>query len=208
MKTIEVKLYSFSELSEEAKERAVENLSTINVNYEWWDAVYEDFENLCRELRIEVDLKKTYFNGFCCQGSGSSFNASFNLRDLLKSIEAKRHLSYAPKDAPELCLPDIDRRVLKLLYKNYIPVYCSIKDCNGGMSVSASVSIYFDKLYSSNIDKELDKIEDYCQEIADELNNWLYRRLEQEYEYLTSEEAIIDTIEANEYYFTEDGKIY
>lgn len=31
--------------------------------------------------------------------------------------------------------------------------------------------------------------------------------LRQEYEYLTSEEAIIETIEANEYEFTEDGKL-
>ena len=31
--------------------------------------------------------------------------------------------------------------------------------------------------------------------------------LRNEYEYLTSEEAIIETIESNEYYFTEDGKL-
>lgn len=42
MKTIEVNLYKFNELSEEAKEKAVQNLYDINVNYEWWDFVYED----------------------------------------------------------------------------------------------------------------------------------------------------------------------
>lgn len=31
--------------------------------------------------------------------------------------------------------------------------------------------------------------------------------LQKEYEYLTSEEAIIETIQSNEYMFTEDGKI-
>ena len=31
--------------------------------------------------------------------------------------------------------------------------------------------------------------------------------LEKQYEYLTSEDAIIETIEANEYEFTEDGKL-
>jgi hypothetical protein len=35
----------------------------------------------------------------------------------------------------------------------------------------------------------------------------IYRRLEKEYEYLTSDESIIETIHANEYEFTEDGKI-
>jgi hypothetical protein len=40
----------------------------------------------------------------------------------------------------------------------------------------------------------------FCREI--------YRALETEYDYLTSEEAIIETIEANEYEFTEDGELY
>jgi hypothetical protein len=32
--------------------------------------------------------------------------------------------------------------------------------------------------------------------------------LRQEYEYLTSEGAIIETIEANEYEFTEEGRMF
>ena len=32
--------------------------------------------------------------------------------------------------------------------------------------------------------------------------------LQKQYEYLCSEEAIIETIEANDYEFTEDGKLY
>lgn len=38
--------------------------------------------------------------------------------------------------------------------------------------------------------------------LESEILNWLI----QEYEYLTSEEAIIETIEANEYEFTKEGK--
>jgi len=32
--------------------------------------------------------------------------------------------------------------------------------------------------------------------------------LQKEYEYETSEEAIVETIKANEYEFTEDGNLY
>jgi hypothetical protein len=38
--------------------------------------------------------------------------------------------------------------------------------------------------------------------------DWLYLTLEKEYEYLTSEETIKESLIANEYDFTEDGKIY
>ena len=34
MKTLELKLYTFDELSEEAKEKAIEDNSTINVEYD------------------------------------------------------------------------------------------------------------------------------------------------------------------------------
>ena len=36
---------------------------------------------------------------------------------------------------------------------------------------------------------------------------WSYRLLEREYEYLTSDDAIKETIEANEYEFDENGNL-
>ena len=39
-----------------------------------------------------------------------------------------------------------------------------------------------------------------------DLANWLYRQLEQEYEYLTSDAAVDQTLVANGYTFTEEGR--
>ncbi|RQP07155.1 MAG: antitoxin of toxin-antitoxin stability system, partial [Paracoccus sp. BP8] len=39
-----------------------------------------------------------------------------------------------------------------------------------------------------------------------DLARWLYRQLEREYDYLTSDEAVDEAIVANEYSFTVDGK--
>lgn len=39
-----------------------------------------------------------------------------------------------------------------------------------------------------------------------DLGNWLYRQLEQEYEYLISDEAMDETMVANGYTFTEEGR--
>lgn len=38
-----------------------------------------------------------------------------------------------------------------------------------------------------------------------DLARWLYRQLEREYDYLTSDEAVDEAILANEYSFTVDG---
>ena len=39
-----------------------------------------------------------------------------------------------------------------------------------------------------------------------DLARWLYRQLEREYDYLSSDEAVDETIIANEYTFTEAGR--
>jgi hypothetical protein len=40
-----------------------------------------------------------------------------------------------------------------------------------------------------------------------DLNEEMWKMLREEYEYLTSDEAVIESIEINNYEFTEDGKI-
>lgn len=42
MKTIRTKVYQFSELSDSAKQTAIEQFSDINVDYDWWSSTYED----------------------------------------------------------------------------------------------------------------------------------------------------------------------
>lgn len=42
MKTINIDLYEFNELSAEAQEKALSELSEINVDYDWWLGVYQD----------------------------------------------------------------------------------------------------------------------------------------------------------------------
>ncbi len=42
MRIKETKVYPFDELTEDAQEKAVENLAEINVDYGWWDATYDD----------------------------------------------------------------------------------------------------------------------------------------------------------------------
>ena len=50
----------------------------------------------------------------------------------------------------------------------------------------------------------------YAEKIVTEalrdLARWLYRQLEREYTYLTSDEVVDETIIANEYTFTDDGR--
>lgn len=67
------------------------------------------------------------------------------------------------------------------------------------------------------MDIDLENREDSYREVQDEdcftqcfrdFADWIYSRLENEYEYRTGEEACKEAIEANGYEFTEEGTFY
>ncbi len=55
-------LYPFDELSDEAKEKAIEKLWDINIDYEWWEGTYEDAENIGLKI-TEFDLDRHMIRG-------------------------------------------------------------------------------------------------------------------------------------------------
>jgi hypothetical protein len=79
MKTIQVKLFEFNELAENAQQKAIEAHRYINVHHQWWDFIYADFIAVCQTIGITVDSRKIFFRGFYSQGDGSGFVAEIDL---------------------------------------------------------------------------------------------------------------------------------
>lgn len=46
MRTVEVQIFEFDELSEHAQNHALERYRYINLDHEWWDYIYDDAENI------------------------------------------------------------------------------------------------------------------------------------------------------------------
>ena len=62
MRTIRTKIYNFTELSEEAQQYAITKYYDINTDYNWWENVYQDAENI--ELNItSFDLERKEITG-------------------------------------------------------------------------------------------------------------------------------------------------
>ena len=55
MEVKQYKTFKFDELSEEAKEKALENLYDINIDHNWWDFIYCDAEEVGVKIE-EFDL--------------------------------------------------------------------------------------------------------------------------------------------------------
>jgi hypothetical protein len=150
MRTEAIAIYKYDELSDEGKEKALEGLYDLNVDYEWWQFVYEDAEMVGIEIS-EFDIDYSTIKGLLTMGVHESAQAIID-------------------NHGRAC----DTHKLALDY-------------------------YRQKRRFSPYDRE-------------EWNRALLEEylviLKKEFEYLTSEEAIVETIRANDYEFTEDGKLH
>ena len=173
METIvkEYQVYSFDELSEDAKEKAIYNLYDINVDYSWWDFTYLDAER--------IGLKITGF-------------------DLARNRHASGKFLLSPNEVAQNILNE---------HGESCETYKTAKSF-----MDEFEPIFTDYLDESSEDYESSDLEDQLTDLESEFLNSLLEDysiiLENEYEYLTSEESIIETLKANDYQFLEDGKLF
>jgi hypothetical protein len=48
-------VYKFQELSDKAKEKALEKMYEINIDNDWWDFLYEGFKEELHEVGLDCD---------------------------------------------------------------------------------------------------------------------------------------------------------
>lgn len=198
MRTIRTKVYQFSELSESAKEKALDVMRDINTDFEWWESTYEDFKNLAEYFGIEVDTRKTYFSGFCHQGQGSSFTADIDISKMLDCVKNETWKEYAPKE--KLSFYSVTPKMYRVI--NLISAY--VEPTNRASSIKVICNTEAGESYP-NIFAALESLEELITDVCETLNDWFFNQLEKEFDYLQSDESVKETIEANEYEFKADG---
>jgi len=176
MRVMETNVYEFTELSETGKEKALENLNDINVNYDWWDCLYEDADN--------IGLKITSFDLDRNRHATGNFT-----RDVLGVAEN------IIREHGDTC--ETYKTAEAFLAEHATP-YAEYLDETSEHYLDEPSEHY----ESKNKEDELIEIEnDFLKDILEDYSVMLQKT----YEYLCSDEAIIETIEANGYEFTEDG---
>ena len=191
-----VKTYSFNELSDEAKQVAFNN--NFYSNLECWD-LYDCTEN---DFHTILELIGFYnidsnFSGFYFQGDGASFSADYRYKKgCLKAV--KQH---APNDTE---LHDIVEGIVSHQKDNGYLLSCEVSRW-GNYCHSNTMCFSWYKNDDSCFDWKNDFIEDELEELFKGLEDWYYSRLKSEYEYLTSFNAVVETLEANKIQFLENG---
>jgi len=197
MKTVEIGVFQFNELSEDAKEKARNWYRNGAFDYPWHEYTIDEF----KEGQKEFEVEKVYFSGFWSQGDGAMFEYS-GISD-----------EYKEALIDGLKLPNWKKRVLK----KYADISCNGKHSGHyyhERSCSQSFNIEADNgaQYYQNIENLIDSVSSDIEEAIEQnyisIAKDLYRTLEKEYDFLNSDEQVDESILANEYEFTEDGKRY
>ena len=207
MQTKTYNVYKYNELNKEQQQKVLENLYSINVECDWWsDFVIEDETEKLNKYGFE-DIK-IYFSGFWSQGDGACFIGSLDNDGLLKFLTETKELTKY-KTLVKAIRDNTIYVNIKIThnfryyheYSTDINDYTEMQDNSEltGNLLKEYTEWYksFDRKGSHN--ESIGWYYDTCRDI--------YNRLKKAYEYQTSEEAIIETIKANDYDFTEDGQI-
>ena len=190
MRIKEIKVYKFNELSDKAKQYAIEKYREHDDFSH--NAAYVIEDATAYGKLMGVDIEKIYYSGFCSQGDGACFTGSYHYReDCMKLVK-----DYAPTDER---LHDI-----ALAFSLCAGVSAKIER-RGSYCHSNSMSI---SVYSEHSDGYVKEKEDKILVAAlKAYADWIYQSLEKEYEYQNSDERNIEGIESNDYEFLENGRM-
>jgi len=210
MRTIEVKVYQFDELSDSAKEKARNwyRQGTIGDNF-YSESVIEDLLQIAPLLGIDIALHlvqlgkgksrqepSIWWSGFSTQGDGACFEGTWRA----SGVQPGKLKEFAPRDE-EL------HRVATEIEK--------VAAADPTMTTSLVHRDRYYHKYSVDIDSKTESEEmpeadflanhETAKEALRDLMQWLYDSLEREYDTTQADEQVDESIRCNEYEFDEDG---
>lgn len=192
-RTKEIQVYKVQELEGKARDRALETLAEANTDGEWWDYTYDDAKQIGLRLGIEID--DISFSGFSSQGDGASFTGTYKpVADPLTSL--REHAND----------PELDRiaeRLAAVTERNGLEFEAAITRDRSNYAHSGTVEV---ETYDMVVESDSGNRGELAETLR-EFMDWIYRQLEAEYEYQTSEAACIESADANDYEFDAHGDL-
>ena len=198
MRTERVEIFTYEELSDDAKGKARDWYRSIDDDSYWAEFVIDDAKEVAALMGWEID--KVYYSGFSYQGDGACFEGTLRYnKGCAKLVE-----SYAPRDEK---LQRIAKAWQDLQRQNFYALRASVKH-RGHYQHEMCTEFDCEDTRHNYGWMQNPEAEDDIKEIARDFMRWIYKRLEEAYEYSVSDEVVAENIIANGYEFTEDGKIH
>jgi hypothetical protein len=207
---VERELFTFDELGDSAKEKARDWYRGCIESDEIAD--YYDWQSIAEILGIEFATRSVslmngktrqepaiYWSGFSSQGDGASFYGSYSYA----KGAAKRIREYAPSDTELHAIADSLQSIQRpYFYRLCANITAGSRSNFYSHSGTMDMSVYVDSDSYRAVPEE-DELRDTLRSFAD----WIYSRLESQWEYINSDSAVDELIMCNEYEFSSEGYV-
>ena len=168
-------------------------------HYDWWDAEYDCFVADCEPMGITVDPERIYFSLSYSQGDYASFEGRI---DMAKWMD---HQGYSEKYLA-LRLDAEEFGAYGYIRARQNGTYVDLDYYPGQTSPTGVFSDLPQEAWDELVEEQI-KAEDWEEHMSEQVRSLaddLYRRLQEEYEYLSSEEQFIESCECNDVTFYVD----
>ena len=191
--------FKFSELSDTAKQNARNNFTSRDCPYDdWWDSVYEDANRIAKILGLDIESTRVLksggtvldidinFSGFWSQGDGASFRGRYCFNPkAVDEINAYCNDAELIRIATEITGMQITQRLRGNEF------FGAAISTSGNYSHPGSMKLDID-------DWGIDEIgapdEEQLLRLMRDFADWIYRSLETEHDYLTSNEIVDEAL--------------
>lgn len=204
-------VYRYDELSSNAKDKATSTFIESNLSYDWWDSCYESIADGLKYLGFDPETR-VWRNSYGHQGSEYNFEFDIDYggffrwrgsyeynKEALKQIKAdfggewgKELISYAEQ--------------LKKFQRRW---FYRVK-CSSGSQYPNNTKVYqaawnnpagaYDNDLPAEYEKEFDQIMRH-------IESWCLQILQNEWEYLTGEEYVLERFSEDNYWFDSFGNV-
>lgn len=188
MKKIAVTVFSFGELSKEAQKSVLNEMRHTNVENDWYKGIVENWTEKLKSLGYENI--EVLFSGFGSQGDGACFTASVDIKKWLKAHKLTKKLNALYRDGSEHFSFSITHS-----WRYYF-------------STSTNVEQGFWEGSTPKAQSEAEEMLKMIEDEREKIGNKIYRELSDAYFELIDDEAVRETIEANDWTFLKDGTIF
>ena len=203
----EILIYRLDELSAPARERARQWGRAQLLGPDWHESVFDDFEAICMLLGVTLATTpiplmgsgsrprpRIYFSGFCSQGDGACFEGVYGYRRG-SAVLIRQH---APTDAMLHRIADTLQAVQR---RHFYDLRAEVRH-QGRYVHELTMAITVARATGEVRAEDAAVVVEALRDLA----RWLYRQLEREHEYQTSDAVVDEAIEANGWTFTEEGR--
>lgn len=199
----ETTTFRFEELDPEVQERVLDEQRTWNTEgIDWWDCVYEDAKHMGALMGIEI--ANIHFTGFYSQGDGACFQGHYECKpDAVEAIKAETDDKELLHIAEKFTQLQVEVKMTA-----GITFECKIESrgnyCHSGTMGLGDWGL---EAFSEIPDTDM-TVRGWCDEFLTLFRafaDWIYERLEAEYEYLESDESVKQALEDE--VFDEDGRL-